>query len=251
MNGESNRQVRLVQVAFFVILFGLWYFSTETGRISHLFLPKLQNVYHAFIAIIVSGEAFDPLKVTLLELAFAYTNALVAGTLIGFLVSRSRFAIRVFDPLFSSMFAIPLIIFYPLALLFFGLGPESKIAIGSTLGFFPIVLNTINGFGHVDPGYLRAARSMGAKRFALFRHVLLPAALPIILTGYRIGFILCFLSIVGGETIGALNGLGHQIVFYAEAMATAKMFAYIIFIVIIAFILNTIVFYVERKGRYY
>lgn len=251
MNGESKKSIRLIQVAFFAVLFGLWYVATETGTISHLFLPKLQNVYSAFIFIIASGEAFGPLKVTLMELCFAYINALVAGTLIGFAVSRSKFAIRVFDPLFSSMFAIPLIIFYPLALLFFGLGPASKVAIGSTLGFFPIVLNTINGFGHVDPGYLRAARSMGAKRWPLFRHVLLPAALPIILTGYRIGFILCFLSIVGGETIGALNGLGHQIVFYAEAMSTAKMFAYIIFIVIIAFILNSIVFYVERKGRYH
>ncbi len=251
MDGENKVHIRLVQVTFFVVLISAWYWATETDTISRLFLPKLGNVAAAFVDIIATGEAFVPLKVTLTELVFAYVIALVAGTIIGFLVSRSRFAMRVFDPLFSSMFAIPLIIFYPLALLFFGLGPASKIAIGSTLGFFPIVLNTINGFGHVDPSYLRAARSMGAKRFALFRHVLLPAALPIILTGYRIGFILCFLSIVGGETIGALNGLGHQIVFYAEAMSTAKMFAYIVFIVIIAFVLNTVVSYVERKGRYY
>jgi ABC-type nitrate/sulfonate/bicarbonate transport system permease component len=103
----------------------------------------------------------------------------------------------------------------------------------------------------VDAGYMRVARAMGAEGFPLFRRVLLPAALPIILTGYRIGFILCFLSIVGGETIGSFSGLGHQIVYYAESMLTSMMFAYIIFIVIIAYILNSLVFYMERKGNYY
>ena len=251
MNEGSKSRIRIVQVIFFAILFGAWFAVTETGLVSALFLPTIPNVYLAFIEILEEGNALAPLKITLFELGFAFFNALVVGTTIGYLVSRSAFLMRAFEPLFSSLFAIPLIIFYPLALLFFGLGPGSKIAIGSTLGFFPIVLNTINGFGHVDPNYIKAARSMGASGFNLFRHVLLPAALPIILTGFRIGFILTFLSIIGGETIGSLAGLGHEIVFHAEAMAIDKMFAWIIFIVIIALILNTFVFYIERKGSYH
>ncbi len=246
----GKTRIYLTQAAFFVVLFGCWFVSTESEFISSLFLPKLGNVAHEFKRIIVTGEAWAPLKVTLTELGFAFTNAIVCGTFIGYLVSRSPFLMRVFEPLFSSLFAIPLIIFYPLALLFFGLGPGSKIAIGSTLGFFPIVLNTITGFGHVDQTYLKAARSMGASGFLLFWRVLLPAALPIILTGLRIGFILTFLSIIGGETIGSFAGLGHEIVFHAEAMSTAKMFAYIIFIIIIAIILNSLVFYIERKGSW-
>ena len=246
----EKRRTRLIQVSFFAILFGAWYIATENGYISHLFLPTLPDLWADFVEIVVTGEALEPLRYTLFEVVIAYIIAVFFGTLIGFLVSRSKFAMQVFEPLFSSMFAVPLIIFYPLALLFFGLGVESKIAIGSALGFFPVVLNTINGFGHVEPIYVRAAQSMGASGFLLFRRVLLPAALPIIMTGYRIGFILCFLSIIGGETIGALHGLGHRIVFFAEGMETSKMFAYIIFIVIIAFILNTLMFFLERKGTY-
>lgn len=246
----SKFRIYSVQAAFFAALFTLWYVSTESNYVSSLFLPKLDNVLFEFRHIVISGEAWKPLKVTLTELSFAFTNALVFGTFIGYLVSRSSFLVRVFEPLFSSMFAVPLIIFYPLALLFFGLGPHSKIAIGSTLGFFPIVLNTIAGFANVDKAYLKAARSMGASGFLLFRRVLLPAALPIILTGLRIGFILTFLSIIGGETIGSFAGLGHEIVFHAEAMSTAKMFAYIIFVIIIAIILNSLVFYIERKGTW-
>ncbi|MDP6175116.1 MAG: ABC transporter permease subunit, partial [Rhodospirillales bacterium] len=168
---ENKSRIRVIQVMFFAILFAAWFAVTETGLVSALFLPTLPNVYFAFIEIMETGDAWAPLKITLFELGFAFTNALVAGTTIGYLVSRSRFLMRAFEPLFSSLFAIPLIIFYPLALLFFGLGPGSKIAIGSALGFFPIVLNTINGFGHVDPNYVRAARSMGASGFLLFRHV--------------------------------------------------------------------------------
>ncbi len=248
---QSKLRIRLTQLSFFAVLFGLWGLFTEMGWVSHLFLPKLPEVISEFQILLVSGDFIQPLRTTLFELGFAYTNAVVAGTTIGFLVSRSRYLMRAFEPMFSSMFAVPLIIFYPLALLFFGLGPASKVAIGSALGFFPVVLNTINGFGHIDAVYRRAAYSMGASGFLLFRRVLLPAALPIILTGYRIGFILCFLSIVGGETIGSLEGLGHKIVFYAEAMNISTMFAYIIFIVIIAFILNSIVFWLERKGTYH
>lgn len=85
----------------------------------------------------------------------------------------------------------------------------------------------------------------------LFRRVLLPAALPVVLTGLRIGFVLCFLSIIGAETIGSLNGLGHKVVFHAETMNTANMFAYIIFVIIIAFVLNLLVLHLERKGEHY
>lgn len=247
---DSKGRIRLIQVSFFVVLFSAWYIVTETGFVSALFLPKLPDVITDFQDLLISGEFVQPLKTTFLELAFAYTNAVVFGTVIGYLTSRSRFLVRAFEPMFSSMFAVPLIIFYPLALLFFGLGPGSKVAIGSALGFFPVVLNTINGFSNIEQVYQRAAYSMGASGFMLFRRVLLPAALPIILTGYRIGFILCFLSIVGGETIGSLEGLGHKIVFFAESMNISMMFAYIVFIVIIAFCLNSLLFYLERKGNY-
>jgi len=133
--------------------------------------------------------------------------------------------------------------------LFFGLGPGSKIALGTTISFFPIVLNTIAGFGYVDKIFITAARSMGASDFQMFRHVLLPAAFPIILTGLRMGFTVALLSILGSETIASLAGLGHRIVHLAEAMETARMFAYIAFVVVIAALLNTAMSTLERRAK--
>jgi ABC-type nitrate/sulfonate/bicarbonate transport system permease component len=140
-------------------------------------------------------------------------------------------------------------LFLPLFVLFFGLGPGSKIAIGVSTSFFPIVLNTIAGFGYVDRIFITAARSMGASNVQMFRHVLLPAALPVILTGLRIGFTVTLLSVLGSETLASLAGLGHKIVHLGEAMEMARRFAYIAFAVVIAAILNTAVSVAERRAR--
>jgi len=94
-----------------------------------------------------------------------------------------------------------------------------------------------------------AARSMGASNFQLFRYVLVPAALPVILTGLRMGFTVALLSILGSETIASLAGLGHHIVQLAEAMEMSRMFAYIVFVVVIATLLNVTVSYFEARGR--
>ena len=111
------------------------------------------------------------------------------------------------------------------------------------------MLNTIAGFGYVDRIFITAARSMGASDLQMFRYVLLPAALPVILTGLRIGFTVALLSILGSETIASLAGLGHKIVHLAEAMETARMFAYIAFAVAIAATLNSFTSSLERRAK--
>ena len=89
---------------------------------------------------------------------------------------------------------------------------------------------------------------MGASPAKLVRHVLVPGALPIVLTGLRMGFTVTLLSIIGSETIASLAGLGHQIVNLAEAMEMPRMFAYIVFVIVIAATLNTVVTRFEKRA---
>jgi ABC-type nitrate/sulfonate/bicarbonate transport system permease component len=240
---------RLVQVAFLLGLLTLWYLATARWGVSHLLLPNPVAVWHQFVDVLVSGEFWPDLRVTLTELAVAFAISSTTGITLGYLISRSQYVIRVFEPLLAGIYSIPIILFLPLYVLFFGLGPASKIALGTTISFFPIVLSTIAGFGFVDRMYVVAARSMGASDYQLFRHVLLPAALPVILTGLRMGFTVALLSILGSETIASLAGLGHKIVHLAEAMEMTRMFAYIVFAVAIAATLNTVVSMLEARGR--
>lgn len=240
---------RAVQAAFLLVLFVLWYLATNRWGVNRLLLPNPVAVWHQFVDVLRSGEYLPDLRVTLTELAVAFVLAVTSGTVVGYFVSRTRYAIRVFEPLFAGIYSIPIILFLPLYVLFFGLGPASKIALGTTISFFPIVLSTIAGFGSVDRMFVTAARSMGASDYQLFRYVLMPAALPVILSGLRLGFTIALLSIIGSETIASLAGLGHHIVELAEGMDMARMFAYIAFVVAIAALLNGAVSFLEARGR--
>ena len=239
---------RLVQAGFVVGLIAFWYLATAHWGVSRVLLPNPVNVWNELRDVLASGEFWPELKVTLTEIAIAFAISCSAGVALGYLVSRSPYLIRVFEPLLAGIYAVPIILFLPLFVLFFGLGPGSKIAIGVSTSFFPIVLNTIAGFGYVDRIFVTAARSMGASNLQMFRHVLLPAALPVILTGLRIGFTVTLLSVLGSETLASLAGLGHKIVHLGEGMEMARMFAYIAFAVVIAAILNTAVSVAERRA---
>ena len=246
----QRRASALVKLGALVALVGLWHAVTVTEIVSPFFLPKPQDVLRNFIRIVSSGQAWPDLKVTLFEFLVAGPIALVVGGLVGFMVSLTRYGTRVFEPIVSSVYAIPIIIFYPVSVMALGIGPESKIAHGALFGFFPICLNTIQGFSRVDPLLIRLAHSTGASRGQLFWRIMLPAAAPTILSGVRLGLMLCFLAIIGGETIASLEGIGHRVVWYAEGMQTGNMFAYIVFVVLVAVTMNAALSLLEfRRGR--
>ena len=250
MNGGGAKWLyRAVQLLVLAAVLGLWYYVSANGLVSPILLPSMTDSFAEFGDLLRTGSYWPDLDVTLYELVCAFAIAATGGCIAGYLVSRSGFSVRVFDPLFAGLYSIPAILLFPLYVLFFGLGAGSKIAIGATIAFFPVVLNTIAGFAYVEKSYVTAARSMGASEVQMFWSVMLPAAFPVVLTGLRIGCILAFLSILGSETIASLAGLGHSIVTYAESMDPAKMFAYIFFAIIIAFILNGVVTFVEKRAR--
>jgi ABC-type nitrate/sulfonate/bicarbonate transport system permease component len=249
MKKPSRLAPHLVQLGILVAVLGLWYWATLPGGINHLLLPPPIPVFEGFWVLFTADSIWPDLLVTVREWVTAVILSSVSGCTLGYLISRSGYAVRVFDPLLAGLYSIPAILLFPLYLLFFGLGPGSKIAIGTTIAFFPIVLNTIAGLAYVDKAYITAARSMGASDLQLFWSVMLPAAFPVVLTGLRIGCIVAFLSILGGETISSLAGLGHRIVSLAENMETSRMFSNILFAVLIAIVINVIVTFAEARGR--
>lgn len=253
MARRRERAVRLasraVQIGVLLAVLLLWYLATNYWGVNRLLLPQPQAVWRQFVDVIKSGNYLPDLWVTAIEFVCAFLISMTTGTVTGYFVSRSRYLVRVFEPLFAGIFSIPIILFLPLYVLFFGLGLASKIALGATISFFPIVLSTIAGFSNVDRTLVTAARSMGASDYQMSRYVLLPAALPVILGGLRMGFTIALLSILGSETIASLAGLGHHIVELAEDMEMSRMFAYIVFVVMIVALLNGAVSFLEACGR--
>jgi ABC-type nitrate/sulfonate/bicarbonate transport system permease component len=243
--------IHTIQFALIAILFGLWFFATHSQQRLMLLLPPPERVWSEMGGLINSGALWKSALITLEEVAKAYAVAVILGILVGFLVTRSANLIRIFEPVLSGVFAIPLTLFFPLFVVFFGIGPQSKIAYGAMYSFFPIALNTIAGFASVDDLYVRAMRSMGAGPLQQFRHVYLPAALPVTLTGLRIGFIICIASVLGAETLASVAGVGRSIALSAELMETARLYAWIAFVVILSVMLNlmALAFETRREQR--
>lgn len=253
VTGRLSRRARRLslatKLAVFIALMLLWHALTVTEIISPFFLPQPLAVMEVFWRIVSTGRALPDLGVTFFEFAVAGPIAVATGILAGYLISMTRYSTVVMEPVISSLYAIPIIIFYPISVMALGIGPESKIAHGALFGFFPICLNTIQGFGGVDQIYLRMARSTGATRTQTLWRILIPAAAPTILSGVRLGLMLCFLAIIGGETIASLEGLGHRIVWYAEGMQMVNMFAYIVFVILIAAVMNACLSLLELRRR--
>jgi ABC-type nitrate/sulfonate/bicarbonate transport system permease component len=249
MPSLANLSQRIVQVGFIIAAGLAWHWAVTNHHVSPLILPPLPAVWRNFSKIILSGAIWPDLSVTLYELVCAFAIAALAGGLVGYLVSRSGFLVKVFDPLLSSMYSIPAILLYPLYVLFFGIGSGSKIAIGATIAFFPVALSTIAGLANVNKSLITAAHSMGASNLQLFARVLLPAAFPVILAGLRLGLVIALLSILGTETIASFEGLGHEIVSNAESMEIAPMFAWVFVAVLVAFALNGAASFIEARGR--
>jgi ABC-type nitrate/sulfonate/bicarbonate transport system permease component len=240
----------ILQVAFLAAILVLWLLATNVWGVSSILLPSPINVWHQLVDVLRTGAFIPDLRVTLGELAGAFVIATLFGVTLGYFISRSPYLIKVFEPLFAAIYAIPIILFLPLYVLIWGLGPASKIALGATISFFPIVLSTIVAFGQVERTLVTAARSMGANNVQMFCHVLLPAALPVMLAGLRMGFTVALLSVIGSETLASLAGLGHRIVNLAENMEMARMFAYIVFVIAIVAFLNWVLSTLEGYGRW-
>lgn len=230
-----------------MLFFAAWIAVTQLRLVNPLLLPAPLAVWSAIVRLVRGGALWSAAGLTTLTVAEAYAIAVVAGIAAGFFIGRSRRLTLAYEPLLSGIFAIPIVLFFPLFTVFFGIGPASKVAFGATIAFFPIALNTIAGFGGVDALLLRSARSLGASRWQTFRHVYLPGALPVVVTGLRIGFFLCFASVLGGETLSSAAGVGYAIAHAAELLEGAQMYAWIVLVLVTTAILNLLVSALEVR----
>jgi ABC-type nitrate/sulfonate/bicarbonate transport system permease component len=238
-----------VQLIFVLLIFCAWLVMTHAFEVSSLLLPQPQQVAKRLIVLLSSGEWVEPFKITFTEVLSAFFLSSSLAIFLGFLLSTNELLIKAFQPLLNAMNAVPAILFFPLYALLFGLDQGSKIALGFTISFFPILLNSISAFTSIADIHLKTARSLGASRWQFFRYVLVPSSIPLIISGLRMGLMLCFLSVLGGETIASYNGLGHQIAESSQAMDSELMYAWIVLIIAISFTLSMTLSQLERIGK--
>lgn len=197
---------------------------------------------------LLTDERFHPhVAESLLAFAQGFAIAIAIGLLIGLTLGANRLAGEVAEPILVALYSIPKVTLYPVILLFFGIGMPAKVAFGAIHGIVPISIFAMNAIRNINPVYLRAARTMKLFRREVAQKILLPAALPEIVTGIRVGFSLTLIGTLIGEMFGAQRGIGHLLM---QAMSQHRMesiMALTLLLVIFAAVVNGILLAIDRR----
>ncbi len=223
--GFAPRPMRLVGPATFVGLIAIWEIGSRQGWISPLVLPAPSEALEAFIDLVRTGMLWQHLAASLTRLIFGWTAGTIAGVSLGLAIGLFSLARAGLAPLVSAIFPIPKIALLPLFVIWFGIGEGSKIATILFGTFFPTVIATYGGVDNVDRNLVRMGQSFGLGWFAIVAKIILPGALPAILSGARISASIAIILLVAAEMIGAEFGVGAYILLAGSLMATDQLIA--------------------------
>ena len=214
---------------------------------NRLAIVPLGDVWAAFVDLVSSGLLWTHLAVSAQEFALGYGLAAVVGIGAGLLLAtNARFADYV-DPWLSFLYAVPLVAIAPLIIVVLGIGIVGKVVVVFLVVVFVVIVNTQVGVRSTDPQLIEAARSFSATRWTIFRRVLLPAALPFIVAGLRLGVARGLVGVVVAELFGARAGLGYLIQTSAQVFRTAHLLVGVLVLAIAGYVGVELLKYVERR----
>ena len=224
-----------------------WEVLPRTGIVAPLFLPPLSSTLQA--AWDNWREYGSNLGVTLWEVTLSMLLACGGGLALGAVIGSVARLRQVLLPVVSSLYAVPLIVLYPVLTVWLGIGPASKIAFAGLYGFYPTLLATAAGIRTIDPNLLLTARSMGATPLQRVLHIMLPACIPTVLAGIRLGGALVIVGVVVSEMLVATEGIGYLVSRYRTILDSAHVFAAVLLVLIIAQLFDAAMRLLERRTR--
>lgn len=232
-------------VAGFVLLLACWQLAVTLGAVPETALPQPLSVVVAVwtYRTILAGHAVT----TLTEILLGFALSAITGFVIALLIASSRPLYRLLYPQMIVAQAVPKLALVPVILIWFGFGRTSNAVIALLISVFPVVVNTLHGFESVDPRYLALGRVMGGDAVMIFRRIRLPAAMPSIYTGLKLGMSFATVGAVAGEIFAGSEGLGYVVSSAAGALNTPLAFAGIVLISAIGLVLYYAMLWLERR----
>jgi ABC-type nitrate/sulfonate/bicarbonate transport system permease component len=232
----------------FVVIAIAWQAAVWAGVFPPRLFPGLATVGEALVRLTLSGTMLVAAAATLFRLLFGFLLAAVAGIVVGLLMGRVQWVEDALLPIVSFMYPIPGIAYAPLFVLWFGLGDIPAILLVAVATSFTVIINTWKGVKAVKPVWIRSAQAMGASERRIFTRVILPGALPYVLTGLRLGLASAWRILVAVEMLMSVTrGLGWLIFGSQQFLNTDVMLATIVVIGIVGMLLERQVF--ERLER--
>jgi len=232
--------------ALLALLVGGWEALAKLGHVQNYLLPAPSEVASALWRDrdLLAPDAW----VTAREVLFGFGLALAIGVLIALVLHLSPLLRRAAYPLVVASQAIPVVVIAPILVIWFGFGITPKLIVIALICFFPVVVNTLDGLEGVDRDQVKMMRTLGASRLDLLRRLELPSALPFLFSGAKVAVAVAVIGAVFGELVGSDAGLGHAIQVGTAELETARVFAAVLLLSVMAISLFGLVALVERRA---
>jgi NitT/TauT family transport system permease protein len=247
--GELLRGRLLPWISTPILLAGVvvaWKLVIAVFDISPYVLPQPEDVFGGMVDVVQQKDFTSHLRVTLTETLIGFVIALVSGVATGAVLGRVDWLERALRPLVVASQVVPKVALVPLFIVWFGFGITSKIVIVAILAFFPIMLNTLLGVRSVEPGHRDVMRSLNAGRWATFWRLDYHSTMPYVFAGMEIGIVFAIIGAVVGEYLGGNQGLGYMVVVSLNNLNAQQLFAVIVILTLIGFLLFLAVLGLKR-----
>ena len=229
-----------VQIATFLAVWAGWEGLSRSGLLYEGVVPSSLAVFAAIGRHLVDPAFWDHTGRTAYEVVTGFAIGSSIGVALGLLLGLRRFLAAVIEPFINYLAATPKIVFLPILMVMFGVGPGSKVAMAAISAFFPVALSVYRGALLVSPVLVRVARSFNASQWRIVRSVFLPSLVPPLLTGLRLGLGVAIVGTLLAEIKLANKGLGYVVIQHYNFFRTADMYAVLIIIFVAAVAINSV-----------
>ena len=234
--------VRLISLAFVLLV---WEYYGR--RVNPILFTYPSAIAGAFLTLVANGELQSYMKESLLVLAYASVLSVLAGVLLGVVMGRFSIVEWAADIYVNALYSTPMVAVVPLIVLWFGFKVPAKVIIVFLFMVFPVLLNTYEGVKNVDRNLQEVARSFCSSESQLWRHLIIPSAVPFIVAGVRLAIGRGLVGMIVAEFYTSVTGLGYMIVRYANALETDKLFVPIVVVMILGVGLLSLAKWVEGR----
>ena len=233
--------VWVVRICIIIVLLAAWEALARSGLLFRDVVPTLSAIARALAALLVQPDFYANLGWTVGEIALALLFGGVSGLLVGLILGGNRFLSRAYEPFLYYLGPTPKIIFFPVMIMWFGVGPTSKVALGALSCFFPVALSTAAGMRQIDAVLIRVGRSFRATTSEMVTKIYLPAMREPIVNGIRLGLGVAMIATLLAETKLSNKGIGFMVIDAYNTFDMPRMYAVLLTLFVIAIGANTLV----------
>lgn len=234
-------------LAFAAVLFGGWELTARLALVDPALLPRFSDVCLLLWQMLQQPRFIADIGVTAGEVAVAFAIAAPLAISTGFLLGERVHLAETFNPVVHFILAVPQSIFLPVFILAFGIGFVEKVLFGMTHAYFVIVVNSFAAVRSVPRPLVSAARVFGASRSQIYTRIYLPAMLPLILTGLRLGMIFCIIGVILAEMYASRSGIGRLIFSWGEGYQVPELLAGILLLSVLTIAVNEVMRLAELR----